>query len=68
MTTDGRIEMENSTGSDLTAPQTAEHLASEETPVWVAPLSCLTETDIRATGPSWLPSPEAGTGVISCAS
>lgn len=35
---------------------------------WVAPLSCVTETDIRATGPSWLPAPEAGTGVISCAS
>lgn len=60
--------MDNNTVPDATNPQRAELSASEKTPVWVAPLSCLIETDIRATGPSWLPSPEAVTGVISCAS
>lgn len=40
----------------------------QKPPTWVAPLSCVTETDIRATGPSWQPAPEAVTGVVWCAS
>lgn len=28
-------------------------LAPQGRPAWVAPLSCVTETDIRATGGSW---------------
>lgn len=50
-------------------PHRVETMAAPDKPLtWVAPLSCVTETDIRATGPSWLPAPEAGTGVVSCAS
>lgn len=36
--------------------------------VWISPLSCMTEENIRITGPSWQPPPEAVTGVVWCAS
>lgn len=49
----GDIGMHPDHNTEQRTPSTHRHTA------WVAPLSCVTETDIRATGPSWNPGSDA---------